>query len=74
MKCCNMGTYECDVKIEGHLNKQNKPFYVDKCIADIIQALNDGGLSTVASCCGHNKIDGNIILRDGRELIIRKQK
>jgi len=62
-----------DVKIKGHLNKWNKPFSVDKCIADIVQALNDGGLETVASCCGHKKIDGIISLRDGRELILRNK-
>ena len=66
MKCCAKGTFECDVKVND--------FYVDKCIADIVQALNDGGLSTIASCCGHKKQDGIISLRDGRELIIRNDK
>ena len=66
---CEWGNVN-DVKIKGHFNKNGKPFYVDKCIANLIQALNDGGVSTVASCCGHGKGFGNIILRDGRELII----
>jgi len=73
MKCCPVGTFECDVKIKGHLNKQGKPIYVDRCIADIIQALNDGGISTVASCCGHKKRNGVISLRDGRELILKEE-
>lgn len=59
-----------DVKIKGHLNKNGKPFYVDECIADLIQVLNDNGFLTIASCCGHGKFTGNISLRDGRELII----
>lgn len=43
----------------------------DNCIASLIKALNDSGIETVASCCGHGK-SGNIALRDGRELIIAK--
>ena len=45
---------------------------IDSCIAPIVLALNDAGIETVASCCGHGKIDGSIVLRDGRELVIRK--
>jgi hypothetical protein len=43
---------------------------VDKCIASIVDALNKGGIKTVASCCGHGKRPGNIVLGDGRELIV----
>ncbi|MCK5601619.1 hypothetical protein KAR91_07120 [Candidatus Pacearchaeota archaeon] len=43
---------------------------IDSCIAPIVQALNNAGIATVASCCGHNKRPGNIVLKDGRELII----
>lgn len=43
---------------------------VDSCIVEIVQALNDGGVLTIASCCGHGKGIGNIALRDGRELFI----
>lgn len=45
---------------------------IDECIATIVQALNKGGIRTIASCCGHGKHDGSIILMDGRELLIRK--
>ena len=45
---------------------------IDWCIHQIVAALNAGGVRTVASCCGHGKMDGNIILEDGRVLIIRK--
>ena len=65
-----MCQWDNDIKIEGHLNKWGNPFYVDKCIAPLIQVLNDNGFSTRASCCGHGKAFGNISLRDGRELII----
>lgn len=44
---------------------------IDSCIALIVRALNDAGVVTVASCCGHGKGDGTILLADGRELIVR---
>lgn len=43
---------------------------VDRCIAPTVQALNDAGVVTVASCCGHGKMHGVISLKDGRELVI----
>lgn len=43
---------------------------IDRCIAPIVQALNDGEVPTVACCCGHNNRPGNIMLADGRELVI----
>lgn len=43
---------------------------VDRCIAPMVQALNDAGLETRASCCGHGKMPGNVMLADGRELVI----
>ena len=44
---------------------------VDSCIAPIIQALNEAGIHTASSCCGHDKEEGSILLHDGRELIVR---
>ena len=72
MNCCPIGTHKCDVKINRHKNKWNNFFYVDKCIADIIQALNDGGIKTVASCCGHGKQEGTIYLRNNMKLRINR--
>lgn len=43
---------------------------VDECIAPIAQALNDAGIETTASCCGHGKLLGNIVLKDNRVLEI----
>ena len=43
---------------------------VDERIAPIVCALNNAGLRTVASCCGHGQQPGNIALADGREIII----
>lgn len=44
--------------------------WCDPCLVDLIAALNDTGLPTVASCCGHHRQAGIISLRDGRHLII----
>ena len=43
---------------------------VDPCIAPLVQALNDAGIQTSASCCGHGHRPGIINLSDGRELIV----
>lgn len=43
---------------------------VDSCIAQIVQALNAGGVTTLGSCCGHGKTGGTITLADGRALVI----
>jgi len=43
---------------------------VDRCIANIVLALNGTGVITVASCCGHGKRPSNIAIADGREIII----
>ena len=42
---------------------------IDKCIHDIIAALNTANLPTLACCCGHGKLPGRITLQDGRELM-----
>lgn len=44
--------------------------WCDPCLEPLVRALNDGGLRTVASCCGHGKRMGNVALADGRELLI----
>ena len=43
---------------------------IDPCIIPLIKALNDGGVESIASCCGHGRRPGNIVLKDGRELVI----
>ena len=65
-KCCDIGSYECCVPmpIKGRVCG------IDFCIADIVAALNAGGVNTIASCCGHGQIDGDILLEDGRTIKI----
>jgi hypothetical protein len=45
---------------------------IDRCIAPIVDALNTAGIFTANSCCGHGERDGEIILQDGRTIIIRE--
>ncbi len=46
--------------------------WCDPCLAPLVKALNDGGIRTTSSCCGHT--DGNgvgaISIADGRWLVI----
>jgi len=46
---------------------------IDKCIASIVNAFNAAGIYTTGSCCGHGERDGEILLLDGRKLIIRSR-
>ena len=69
-KCCDVGTYEHAVPMPIGGRVQS----IDYCIAHIVAALNAGGVRTLASCCGHGKKDGSIILEDGRELVIRNRE
>lgn len=47
---------------------------VDSCIAPLVQALNDAGIYTANSCCGHGRSEGTIHLHDGRVLRIESDK
>jgi hypothetical protein len=37
--------------------------YIDPCIRNLIEALNEHGIETVASCCGHNVYPMTIICK-----------
>ena len=43
---------------------------IDRCIYRLVAALNENHYRTVASCCGHGKQPGSIILDDDREIRI----
>lgn len=67
--CCDFGTYDHTVPMPINGRRQD----IDRCIADIVAALNAANITTVASCCGHGKQDGIISLEDGRELVVRME-
>ena len=77
MKICDRICDRCDEPggKKTYKNQVLMPLYgrvecIDYCIHKIIAALNAGGVRTVASCCGHQKMPGCIDLEDGRVLII----
>lgn len=72
---CKWGTNTMvRVKIPAHLAAAGfayrKKVAIDSCIAEIVEALQDGGIDMTASCCGHGKAKGRIDLLDGRILWI----
>lgn len=74
---CEWGdTVKVCVPIPAHLSYTgtfrwaDKP--IDRCLAQIVAALNNRGIYTASCCCGHGKIEGSIVLQDGRELIVRQ--
>jgi hypothetical protein len=48
--------------------------WCDPEIADIVRALNSGGIRTIASCSGHGHRPGRITLQDGREIILPRNE
>ena len=59
-KCCECGSYECQVPMPLNGRLQG----IDYCIADIVAALNAANITTVASCCGHGVYHKTIIVKD----------
>ena len=66
-QCCDIGTYGCDIPMPIARRVE----WIDFCIADIVAALNAANIKTIASCCGHAKMDGSVLLEDGREIVVR---
>jgi hypothetical protein len=47
--------------------RNNRPYErIDKCLRNLIEELNDAGVKTVASCCGHGKYQMSIVARAPR--------
>lgn len=61
-------TVEMEITIPAHMSHtgetRRKVIGVDACIAPLVAALNSAGITTVASCCGHGHIPGQVILGD----------
>ena len=69
---CKWGTSEkLEVKIPQHLSRTGKERLkvvdIDSCIYSIVKALNDGGVTTIASCCGHGHTRRSPRSRNHRE-------
>lgn len=73
---CKWGITEivhCPAGFNGQ-NLNRTMVSVDSCIADLVRALNDSGVLTLDSCCGHGKGPGEIRLMDGRSLIVHHNR
>lgn len=73
---CKWGTSTIvRVKVQAELSHTGEERWADKgidsCIASIVKALQDAGIDMRGSCCGHGKQDGEIVLSDGRTLVIK---
>ena len=72
---CEQGVYdEVEVFVYGINAAEGKDKFklakIDRCIAPIIRALQDAKIWTTSCCCGHGKREGEILLLDGRALIV----
>ena len=67
-------TSTVEVKISADLSHTGKSFWkeakIDTCVSDLVSALQLASIDMRASCCGHGKTHGEILLQDGRKLII----
>jgi hypothetical protein len=57
-----------DLSATGKTAWRRKP--VDSCIADLIGALQLGGIDMVSECCGHYRDMPSITLEDGRIIVV----
>lgn len=76
---CERGNYELiNVKIPADLSCTGKEHWknaqIDKCIAPIVKALQEGGIDMRGSCCGHGSGCGDIELQDGRIILILNEE
>jgi hypothetical protein len=62
------------IKIPADLSFSGEEYWkemkIDSCIAQIVKALQEGGINMRGSCCGHGNGSGDIHLQDGRALLI----
>ena len=63
----------CTLANQLPVNIDGNPVGIDYCIYRIVLALNLARVKTKASCCGHGMMKGNIVLDDGRVLIIQDE-
>jgi len=47
-----------------------RKFFIDSCIAKIVEALQKSKIDMRFSCCGHEEANGEIHLQDGRVLVV----
>ena len=66
---CERGTYKKVHLAFPHERSVRMEADVDACIAPIVQALNDAGFRTLASCCGHGFANPFILLEQNGQTL-----
>lgn len=71
---CQRGKHKlvklCQPKlISGRFDDDDEVVPVDECIAPLVQSLNDRGVRTFGSCCGHGKGPGFISFEDAEGFV-----
>jgi hypothetical protein len=64
---CHSYNHDTGTVPEVLVMHNGKKIALDACIADLIQTLWNHDVSTLSSCCGHNKHPATIVLGEGEE-------
>lgn len=66
---CDHPNREAAMTITHRHDDGSPRVWCDPCLEPLVTALNDGGLPTIASCCGHGNHYGSVILADDTFLL-----
>ena len=61
---CGANEHTVPMPIRGRVRS------IDFCISDIVAALNAANITTAASCCGHGRFPGSVLLDEADRHII----
>lgn len=68
-KNCNCDREQKMVVVERDEN--GKPtVWCDPCLADWVKMLNENGIKTVASCCGHGRVPPTIMTQEHGDVML----
>lgn len=69
---CNHENRERTMTVVARDHEGTATIWCDPCIAPVIRALNNGGIETIASCCGHGENDGWVLRADNMLMLLRQ--
>jgi hypothetical protein len=72
--CEHGDTVPVEVKVVAGVSHSGRDEWkvkpIDRCLSDLVRALQDGGIDMLGSCCGHGERQAQIVLADGRRLFV----
>ena len=76
LSCKKCEKYPTTVKLcQPREHSKRTEISVDKCIAPLVQMLNDYGVRTMGACCGHGTNEGGIFFeQDGENILLTLKK